>query len=360
MKGLFTKSISVAFLCMLLTVLMIFGGCSNGGSTATNFFESIKEASEVQKYDFEMDMEFKADTQTASVVVNGTYNSAESMMASATIKSGAMTLKIGEIILDGDRVYLDISDLLSTLGSADVLDGKDYIYIDMSELASLAEMSGAEMPEMDDLSVYQDLSKTITYKLYDILEKAAEDVDPAVLGQDGAKFTFTINKDNMIDYIRNIVNVLADEQDWIFETLPEALDNAGLSDVADLISDNESDIADALEEAVETVKEDPDNPFGEDDEFEIIAYSEMLNEGGRIWNMGTEMTMSSSNTESLFTLNGNGATLSLDMTISENSGDKPITEVDEDNAISYMTLMMSSMSSMYGSDDTSDLYSSLI
>lgn len=376
MKRLFTKSISSALLCMLLTVLMLFSGC-NSGSSATNIFESMKEASEVQKYDFEMDLEIESNNQTLTMEVDGTYNNEESMMASANITMGAMSLKIGEIILDGDRIYIDLSDLLSTFGSTDVLNGKEYIYIDMSELQSLAEMSGTEMPDMEDLSASKELSDLVTDKIYEILEKAADGVEPAVLGQDGSKFTFTVNKENVIDYIRNVVNVVADEQDWIVSTLPEALENAGLSDLADMIYDNESEIIDALESTVESVAEDPTDPLSDDEDFEILAYSEMTNDGGRIWNIGIEITAVTSASDDLdknlsdlesglYSLAGNSTTISLDTIITENSADKEITEVDEDNAISYMELMMSSMSSMYGSDDSTedlysdDLYSSLI
>ena len=360
MKRLFTKSISLAFLCMLLTVLMIFSGC-NSGSKATNFFESIQELQDVQKYDFEVDVNFKSGTQSAVIEIDGTYNNEKSMMATATVKSGAMTIKLGEIIFDGNRIYIDIKELLSTMGSSAILDGKDYIYIDLKELTSLAAMSGAEMPDLTDLSAYTEASKTITNKLYEILGEAAKDVKPEILGKDGNKFTLTINEENFVDYIRNIVYVLVDEQDWIVSTLPELLEDAGLSEVADLIYDNESDIIDALETAAEEVKEDPEISFSADEGFEISAYSEMTTDGGRAWDIGMEISMMSPEVDGLFTLNGNSADLSFNTTITENAGDKPITEVDEDNAISFMTVMMSSMSSMPSTDDsTDDLYSSLI
>lgn len=362
MKRLFTKSISLAFLCMLLTVLMIFSGC-NSGSTATNFFESIQEINEVKKYDFEMDINFGSGTQTAAIEIDGTYNNVDSMMATAEIKSGAMTIKLGEIIVDGDRFYLDISELLSTVGYADILNGKQYIYIDMDELSSLAALSGTEMPDMTDLGIYQEIGKIITSKLYEILGKAAEEVEPEILGKDGNKFTLTINEDNIIDYIRNVVYVLNDEQEWIVTTLPELLEDAGLSDVADLIYDNESDIIDGLESASEEVKEDPTDTSVFDG-FEFSAYSEMTIDGGRVWDIGMEITAVGSGVDGLFTLNGDSADVSVNTIVTENAGDKPITEVDEDDAISFMTVMMNSMSSMSGSDDSTDdiddLYSSLI
>ena len=350
MKKFIAKISSVSLLCILLTILMLFSGCNNG-SSATNIFESVKEASEVQKCDFKMNMEFEASDQTASIIFEGTVNSPESMMASATVKSGAMTLKIGDIIVDGDKMYLKINDFLTLIGSVDILEGKEYILFDTDELESFAEMTGEEVPSADNEKAMEDLSKLVTDKLYEVLEKSTEGVEPAVLGKDGNKFTFTVNKDNMIEYIRSVVNVVADEQDWILNTLPEALEDAGLSEVADMITDNESAIADALDNAVETVKEDPKNQLGEDDEFEINAYSEMLNEGGRSWNMGVEIDVTTSGEKDLISLNGNSATLKLEVTITENAGDKPITEVDEDDAISYIEIMKKTMSSMQDSDD---------
>ena len=101
MKRLFTKSISLAFLCMLLTVLMIFSGC-NSGSTATNFFESIQELDGVKKFDFEVDIETELNLQKTNVEINGTYNNENSMMATVTMTSGGVTIDFCDIILDGD------------------------------------------------------------------------------------------------------------------------------------------------------------------------------------------------------------------------------------------------------------------
>lgn len=163
----------------------------------------------------------------------------------------------------------------------------------------------------------------------------------------------------MIEYIRSVVNVAADEQDWLFNTLPEALEDAGLSEFADMITDNESTIADALDNAVETVKEDPKNPLGDDDEFEINAYSEMLTEGGRSWNMGVEINMAFSGEKNIITLNGNGAILRLNTTITENAGDKPITEVDEDDTIGIVEVITNITSSMQDTEDVmNNIYSS--
>ena len=160
MKRLFTKSISLAFLCMLLTVLMIFSGC-NSGSTATNFFESIQELDGVKKFDFEVDIETELNSQKTNVEINGTYNNENSMMATVTMTSGGVTIDFCDIVLDGDRVYLNISELLSTLGGDDVLGGKDYIYLDLKELASLAAITGTEMPNLSDLSAYTEARKTL-------------------------------------------------------------------------------------------------------------------------------------------------------------------------------------------------------
>ena len=338
MKRLFTKSISLAFLCMLLTVLMIFSGC-NSGSTATNFFESIQELDGVKKFDFEVDIETELNLQKTNVEINGTYNNENSMMATVTMTSGGVTIDFCDIVLDGDRVYLNISELLSTLGGDDVLGGKDYIYLDLKELASLAAITGTEMPNLSDLSAYTEARKTLTDKLYEILQKACEGVDPAILGKDGNKFTFTINEENIAGYISNIVGILVDEQDWIVSTLPELLEEAGLSDIADLIYDNESDIIDALESAKKDEKKDTENSLIDNEDFEISAYSELKTDGGRVWNMGMYFSMNSSdlfgNLDNVF-ISSNSIVCSVDTVITENAGDKEITKVDEDNAISIM------------------------
>ena len=341
MKRLFTKSISLAFLCMLLTVLMIFSGC-NSGSTATNFFESIQELDGVKKFDFEVDIETELNSQKTNVEINGTYNNENSMMATVTMTSGGVTIDFCDIVLDGDRVYLNISELLSTLGGDDVLGGKDYIYLDLKELASLAAITGTEMPNLSDLSAYTEARKTLTDKLYEILQKACEGVDPAILGKDGNKFTFTINEENIAGYINNIVGILVDEQDWIVSTLPELLEEAGLSDIADLIYDNESDIIDALESAKKDEKKDTENSLIDNKDFEISAYSELKTDGGRVWNMAMYFSMNSSdlfgnldNVDNVF-ISSNSIVCSVDTVITENAGDKEITKVDEDNAISIM------------------------
>lgn len=342
MKRIFTKSISVALMCMLLTVMMIFSGC-NSGSSATNFFQSAKEATDVKMFDFEVEIDAESDGQDATIAFSGTYNSPESMSMSASVSSNGMTIDIGEVILDGSRLYIDlstISSLASMAGgsTADLFDGKSYLYFDIEEIASLAEMSGAEMPfEVDDLGAYQGLVDVVTDKILEVLEKAAVETEPAVLSQDGGKFTLTINDDNIVDFVRNLVDVIADEEDWILETLPAECEKVGLDIVAEAIYDSEDDISDAIAEMVEGAEEDPGESF-EEIEFELVAYSEMINQGGRSWNFGIEFEGEA---------NGTDASMGIDMTIKENAGIKPITKVDENDAISYMDLMMSSMSSYY-------------
>ena len=356
MKKFIAKTTFVSLFCFLLAVLMLLSGC-NSGSSATNIFESVKEANELQKYDFEMNIETEISGQTSAVKIEGTYNNAESMMASATITSGGMTLEISDIILDGDRVYLNVSNLLSLLGSSESLDGKDYIYFDISEMESIA---GTSAVNMQDLGAYENLSKTITDKLYDVLEKATEGVEPAVLGKDGDKFTFEVNKDNITDYVSNIISVLSDEQDWILNTLPDELNNAGLSDFADMITDNKDDISDALENAVEKSKENPDTQITDNKDFEVSAYSSMTMEDRKIWNMGIFVSMNTSSNDdtnqSLSDLEsgvysfGRSVIIDLDMVISENTEDKPITKVDENNAINYMDYV-SAVDNMYEVDE---------
>lgn len=167
MKKFIAKISSVSFLCILLTILMLFSGC-NSGSSATNIFESVREATEVEKYDFEMNIEFESNQQTANIILEGTVNGPDSMMASATVKSSAMSLKIGDVIVDGDKMYLNVNDFLTLMGRADVLDGKEYVLFDTDELESFAEMTGAEMPSAENEKAMEDLSKLLTDKLYEV------------------------------------------------------------------------------------------------------------------------------------------------------------------------------------------------
>ena len=97
-----------------------------------------------------------------------------------------------------------------------------------------------------------------------------------------------------------------------------------------------------MESAKKDEKKDTENSLIDNEDFEISAYSELKTDGGRVWNMGMYFSMNSSdlfgnldNVDNVF-ISSNSIVCSVDTVITEYAGDKEITKVDEDNAISIM------------------------
>ncbi len=337
MKKFITKTISVSFLCILLAVLMLFSGC-NSGSSASNFFQSIKEATNLQKYDFEMSIETEVAGSKNTVEIEGIHESADVMSVSITTSSEGSTLDLGELIFRDNRIYIDISGLANQSDyMADIFEGKDYVYIDFNDYLDTVENSGVVnessmeiISGMDSFSGCLGILDIFLDHVYDILDKAAQGVDPAVLSKDGSKHTLTITDENIGDYLENILNVLADDEDWFATTLPAELEKIGLNDLAEYIRENQEFDADSI---IDLIDEFPESL--EDPDLELTAYSEFKSEGNRTWDFVVEFNDK---------LGSNDIAVNLECTITENDS-ASVVEIDEDDAESYFDVLNESLSS---------------
>lgn len=345
-----TKTAISGVLCGLLTVIILFSGCAK-----ITFLHSIKMGMEIEKCDFSATLSVTAsplsgtglgtssnESQEIKVILSGTVNNPESMFVDVTAESAGTSQKLTTIILNDDKIYVDISQIsqmMSAFGStSDPYEGKKYISADINELTDQMTEDRGFSVEYDAESVAA--INSLFLKICDVVELAATNVDPAVLGQDGDKFTFNLSNDNIESFLHNLAAVLETQKDQLISAFTDDLKVLSDKNNDETIEQSKEEISEAYDEVVDELKSfTKDNLNGS--VFDVTSYSQLTTKEARVWDFGISGSAKGSDEYST------NLDFSFDINITENKEDKELPTVSADETIDYNELMNSnSLSSL--------------
>lgn len=341
MIRVFKKTGITAVLCVLLSAIILL--CSCGQIT---FIQSVKSGMEIQKGDFEITANVKtnegsqSESNEVSVKLSGTINNEQSMYMDVSMTTQGEEHKVTTIILDKNILYMDIEQLFTllyagTLDISEALTGKKYIYVDLNELSKEYLNEAEEEIEYNEANVKG--IGLLLYKLLDVVDKSAQNTDPAVLSQKENKYTFSLTEKNIEGFLHNLATVLEEEKNWLFNEYVNQLKFLQAQELADEITKNQEDISKSYDEFVATLKEF--SLEGNDTKFDVEMYSQLDTNPSKVWSFGISGNLNS---------NEFSGELSLDMKITENTEDKELPSVSKDEAIAYDELS----SLLFGSADS--------
>ena len=215
----------------LVTGVVLCGACATmftGCGTASNYFLSLKEASEITNYNYSITASMGSPSMgtfglvsDGTILENGKYQMSLNLSVDATEDSGFPvsngTYTLTDVIGDGTKIYVNVHKLFDTvagLGMTDVemlrtMLPNEYVELDIVDTASLATQGTAEINE----EALDSTGKAMLEYYREVLtlcEKSFTDINPALISESDGTFTFTLNNENAKAVLEKLIVLIDD------------------------------------------------------------------------------------------------------------------------------------------------------
>lgn len=261
-------------LALVLVLTMVVGVLSACGSKKqVSYWDAAQELQEIKTGSFSMEMNIKSDlsediTQTVGASLNDIYVKMDGVIESSVdpyklsmniqykLAESDDYTKVTDVIFDEDALYINVTalrEMLQGLNNAMIsmyagvlTSEEDYIKITMEDLEYLTSLSGesVDTSELVLTENTQKYSEILVDKLFTILEKSVEGVEPAITSEKKGTYSFKLNNENLVPFLTNLKTVIENDGQTLY--------NEYIDDISKLEGDNQEYI-DALNEGKESL-----------------------------------------------------------------------------------------------------------